>query len=196
MQVLSASWTDGFICICSATAVSRMLLSRVTYRTASLVSRQTYLRSCQRNNTRSLFSWFKKSEDTSKTQAKRQEPVLKEDDLFHPFSKSPFAAIRARGEAIQSLAPCPVCSSHNSTLHEHTSAQPKAVKFECPNCGWPTHCTEAHWEADQEHAKYCARLREVNEDEHDLRSGRRIVEFEMPGECDKYMFLFNELIKL
>lgn len=109
-------------------------------------------------------------------------PIISEDNLFHPFSKSPFAQVRARGEAIQSLAPCPVCASSHSHTHAHTKAQPKAVKFECPDCGWPTHCSEEHWKEDTEHEKYCSRLREANEDEHDLRSGRRMWEFELPGE--------------
>lgn len=109
------------------------------------------------------------------------EPILSQDDLFHPFSQSPFPAIRARGEAIQKLAPCPTCLSEHTGTHAHTKAQPKSVKFECPDCGWPTHCSEEHWKADENHAKYCSRLREVNEDDHDLRSGRRIQEFELPG---------------
>lgn len=109
-------------------------------------------------------------------------PLLTEDNLFHPFSKSPFPAVRARGEAIKQLAPCPVCASSHDHIHPHTKAQPKAVKHECPDCGWPTHCSEEHWAEDTEHRKYCARLREANEDEHDLRSGRRMREFEMPGQ--------------
>ena len=109
-------------------------------------------------------------------------PVLSQDNLFHPFSKSPFPAVRARGEAIQSIAPCPVCTSSHVHAHAHTQAQPRAVKFECPDCGWPTHCSEEHWKEDEEHQKYCSRLREANEDEHDLRSGRRLREFELPGE--------------
>lgn len=130
---------------------------------------------------RTLFGWFKKSKPAAK---KEPVPVLSQDDLFHPFSQSPFPALSARGEAIQKLAPCPVCAveakgAHDS--HVHTHAQPKAVKFECPDCGWPTHCSEEHWEADTEHKKYCSKLREVNEDEHDLRSGRRMKEFELPG---------------
>jgi splicing suppressor protein 51 len=104
----------------------------------------------------------------------RPAPVLAQDDLFHAFSASPFPAIRARGEAIQSMAPCPTCTAEK--------APQKTVAFECPECGWPTHCSEEHWRADTEHEKYCSRLREVNEDEHDLRSGRRIREFELPGE--------------
>jgi len=115
------------------------------------------------------------------TKPKEPAPLLTEDNLFHPFSKSPFPAVKARGQAIQQLAPCPVCASSHNHLHAHTKAQPKAVKFECLDCGWPTHCTEEHWKEDSEHQKYCGRLREANEDEHDLRSGRRMHEFELPG---------------
>jgi Zinc-finger of mitochondrial splicing suppressor 51 len=126
--------------------------------------------------TRSLFSLFRKAPSKPESQ-----PTLSQDNLFHPFSKSPFPAIVARGEAIRSLAPCPVCAPHHDYIHDQTKAQPREVAFECPDCGWPTHCTEEHWHADQDHAKYCSRLREVNEDEHDLRSGRRLREFELPG---------------
>ena len=128
-------------------------------------------------HTRSFFGLFKRKGQRLTS----PKPLLNEDDLFHPFSKSPFPAIRARGEAIKQLAPCPVCSSSHEHVHAHTRAQPKAVGFECPDCGWPTHCSEEHWAADQEHQKYCSRLREVNEDEHDLRSGRKLHEFDLPG---------------
>lgn len=132
---------------------------------------------------RTFLSWLKKPKTPSKfNTTKPPEPILTEDNLFHPFSKSPFPAIRARGEAIQQLAPCPVCAAAHRD-HAHAHAQPKAVKFECPDCGWPTHCSEEHWHADEDHGKYCGRLREVNEDEHDLRSGRRLREFELPGTC-------------
>jgi len=127
---------------------------------------------------RTIFSLFRKAKSSIKPEP---QPILSEDNLFHPFSKSPFPAVRARGEAIQSLAPCPVCASSHDHLHAHTKAQPRSVKFECPDCGWPTHCTEEHWGGDVEHQKYCSRLREANEDEHDLRSGRRMREFELPG---------------
>ena len=118
---------------------------------------------------------------TKKKPPQEPVPLLTEDNLFHPFSKSPFPPIRARGEAIQSLAPCPVCASPHNHLHPHPHPQPRAVKFECPDCGWPTHCSEEHRNQDTEHQKYCARLQEANEDEHDLRSGRRMREFELPG---------------
>ncbi|KAI0050895.1 hypothetical protein FA95DRAFT_1555157 [Auriscalpium vulgare] len=129
---------------------------------------------------RTLFNLFKKAKPANA----EPQPVLSQDDLFHPFSKSPFPAVRARGEAIRALAPCPVCASAHEHVHAHVKAQPRAVAFECPDCGFPTHCTEEHWAADAEHEKYCSRLREVNEDEHDLRSGRRMREFELPGEQD------------
>ncbi|KAF8163164.1 zinc-finger of mitochondrial splicing suppressor 51-domain-containing protein [Crassisporium funariophilum] len=128
---------------------------------------------------RSFFNLLKRSRKSDTPQ--EPVPILTEDNLFHPFSKSPFPAVKARGEAIQALAPCPVCASSHDHVHAHTKAQPKAVKFECPDCGWPTHCTEEHWKEDAEHQKYCARLHEANEDEHDLRSGRRMREFELPG---------------
>ncbi|KAF4604130.1 translational activator for mitochondrial COX1 [Pleurotus pulmonarius] len=135
---------------------------------------------------RPIFSFFRRSKKNDGATGKASEPVpvLTEDNLFHPFSKSPFPPVRARGEAIQSLAPCPVCSSHDHAHpHAHIEAQPKTATFECPDCGWPTHCSEEHWaEDDEHHEKYCTRLREANEDEHDLRSGRRFREFELPGE--------------
>ena len=106
-----------------------------------------------------------------------------DDNLFHPFSKSPHPAIRARGEAVQSLAPCPVCATSHDIFHVHTNTQPPLVRFECPDCGWPTHCSEEHWKEDEEHQKYCKRLKEANEDEHDLRSGRPLPEFDLPGAC-------------
>ena len=130
---------------------------------------------------RTFLSWLKKSKPAPKlNNAQPAQPILTEDNLLHPFSQSPFPAIHARGEAIQKLAPCPVCAAANHD-HAHAHAQPKAVKFECPDCGWPTHCSEEHWAEDEDHKKYCGRLREVNEDEHDLRSGRRLREFELPG---------------
>ncbi|KAF5372835.1 hypothetical protein D9758_001655 [Tetrapyrgos nigripes] len=129
---------------------------------------------------RSLFSFFRRSK-REQNEPPEPVPLLTEDNLVHPFSKSPFPQVRARGEAICSMAPCPICAASHTHTHAHTKAQPKTVKFECPDCGWPTHCSEEHWKEDKEHEKYCSRLREANEDEHDLRSGRRMPEFELPG---------------
>ena len=125
---------------------------------------------CPPCSSRTIFNIFRKSKDKNKDPV----PILTQDNLFHPFSASPFPPVRARGQAIQQLASCPVC------VASHTP-QPQTVKFECPDCGWPTHCSEEHHRLDEEHSKYCTRLRQANEDEHDLRSGRRIREFELPG---------------
>lgn len=103
----------------------------------------------------------------------RAKTVLSQDNLFHLFSKSPIPAIRARGERIRSMAPCPVSLNRDGVR--------RLVNFECPDCGWPTHYSEEEWKQDQEHAKYVPRLREANEDEHDLRSGREMTEFKLPG---------------
>lgn len=141
-------------------------------------------------HSRPLFNFFRGRRANEKP--KDPVPILTEDNLFHPFSKSPFPQILARGEAVKSLAPCPVCSTPHTDPHTHADAQPRAVSFECPDCGWPTHCTEEHWKEDSEHIKYCGRLREANEDEHDLRSGRRLREFELPGQF-RYLYIMSAL---
>ena len=57
---------------------------------------------------------------------------------------------------------------------------PAHVNFECPDCGIPVYCCEEHWADDYEvHMDICDALRQVNEDDHDLRSGRVFSEFEM-----------------
>lgn len=123
---------------------------------------------------RTIFGFARKRQaPETDSPLKGPKIVLEQDNLFHPLSRSPFAALRARAEAVKSLAPCPVC------LEEHGERQP--VAFDCPDCGWPTHATEMHWKSDKQHSKYCSRIREVNEDEHDLRSGRHIWEFDLPG---------------
>ncbi|KAG1790971.1 zinc-finger of mitochondrial splicing suppressor 51-domain-containing protein [Suillus plorans] len=157
---------------------SPLLRSRSALR--AVFGPQTCQRSlcANRPRARTIFNFFRRS---AKPAQEEPVPLLTEDNLFHPFSKSPFPAIRARGEAIQSLAKCPVCTSSHCSTHGHTKSQSLAVKFECPDCGFPTHCSQEHWMADQEHKKYCSKLREVNEDDHDLRSGRKFREFEMPG---------------
>jgi splicing suppressor protein 51 len=60
---------------------------------------------------------------------------------------------------------------------------PAHVSFECPDCGIPVSCSEEHWADDYEsHLEICDTLREINEDDHDLRSGRFFPEFEYPGD--------------
>lgn len=123
-------------------------------------------------------------------------PLYGPDDLFHPLESSPIPALRQKADNIKSLAPCPVCLDHSVTeaktsglsdaeAYRQVRGTVEKVKFTCPDCGFPTHSSEAHWQQGHEqHLEYCARLREINEDEHDLRSGREIKEFELPGVQD------------
>ncbi|GAA5877414.1 hypothetical protein JCM16303_003323 [Sporobolomyces ruberrimus] len=122
------------------------------------------------NSRRSLFGFgTKKAKATDKPQ-----PIISQDDLFHPLSKSPFKEMRHKGDRIKQLAYCPVSlDKYNQKQH---------VQFECPNCGFPTHASEERWNEDENHGRYWPRLREANEDEHDLRSGRELTEFKLPAE--------------
>ena len=127
---------------------------------------------------RTLFGLFKSRPKTElfKQSSEPIAPILAQNDLFHLLSKSPFADLRERAERIRSLSICPV-----SVEKYHERVRPL---FDCPNCGWPTHRSEERWrEGKEEHDEVCERLRITNEDEHDLRSGRKMVEFErMPRE--------------
>lgn len=100
--------------------------------------------------------------------------LLKPGNLFHPMDQSPSASMRERAEHIKANAYCP----HPNHAHTH----PTHISFSCPDCGTPTYCSEEHWLEDYEnHLLICDTLREVNEDEHDLRSGRFFPEFDYPG---------------
>ena len=119
--------------------------------------------------------------------------VLTQDNLFHTFSKSPIPAIRKRAAYIKQHAYCPHPTHRRTRMPVHpddpenekpisSGAPPAHVNFECPDCGIPVYCSEEHW-ADhyEEHVKICNQLREINEDDHDLHSGRYFFEFHYPG---------------
>ena len=120
--------------------------------------------------------------------------LLQPNNLFHAFSNSPSPEIRRRAAFMKTHAYCPH-PSHNQTrlpTNPHdpearksagkTSLPPAHVRFECPDCGIPVSCSEDHWADDYEsHMEICDILREINEDDHDLRSGRFFPEFEYPG---------------
>lgn len=127
---------------------------------------------------RTFFNIFQKKKQPQFDQGTDNKLILSQNDLFHKLSESPFEALREKGERIRTYSICPVSYEK---YHEQV-----AVKYECPNCGFPSHASEERWvEGKAEHDEYCPRIREVNEDEHDIRSGRRIVEFEnMPGELE------------
>lgn len=120
--------------------------------------------------------------------------VLGPANLFHPFSKSPIPEIRQRARFMKQHALCPhpahqqtrvPISPHDPEARklQGVSSQPPAhIEFECPDCGIPTYCCEEHWADDFEaHLEICDTLRQINEDDHDLRSGRWFPEFEYPG---------------
>lgn len=120
-------------------------------------------------------------------------PLIPQDDLFHPFSNSPISQIRRRATYMKTHAYCPhpshrptriPTSPHDSEARKATSGvdPPAFVKFECPDCGIPVSCSEEHWADDYEnHMEICDTLRQINEDDHDLRSNRFFYEFQYPG---------------
>ncbi|KAF2673962.1 hypothetical protein BT63DRAFT_452018 [Microthyrium microscopicum] len=122
--------------------------------------------------------------------------IIGQNDLFHPLSESPIPAMRQRAAFMKAHAYCPH-PEHNRTriaLSEEDPERrkptnggvpPAHVRFECPHCGVPSFCSEEHWADDyEEHMKICDTLREINEDDHDLRSGRYFEEYDFP---DRYL---------
>ncbi|KAI8095676.1 zinc-finger of mitochondrial splicing suppressor 51-domain-containing protein [Thamnidium elegans] len=111
-----------------------------------------------------------------KTDTEENKLVLEQDNLFHVLSKSPLPEMRDRAAIINKYGVCPVCDTHHQE-HEHK----KNPVYDCPDCGYPTHCSEEHYhQGKQAHQEVCSILREINEDDHDLRSGRPMREFEFP----------------
>lgn len=131
-------------------------------------------------------------------------PLYSQEDLFHVLESSPVVQLQRRARLIKDLAPCPTCLEEvhakghakgqeegGATTTTTTTAPPTPAKeppqvnkvsHPCPSCGFPTHCSEGHYlQGQAAHGEYCERLREINEDEHDLRSGRLVSEFELPG---------------
>ncbi|KAI9795516.1 MAG: translational activator for mitochondrial COX1 [Piccolia ochrophora] len=121
------------------------------------------------------------------------QPVLKPNELFHPLSASPVLEMRHRAAFMKQHAYCPHPHHRQTRLpvnpedpknRKSAAARqaPTHVRYECPDCGIPVYCSEDHWADDYEsHLEICEILREINEDDHDLRSGRYFSEFEYPG---------------
>ena len=66
-------------------------------------------------------------------------------------------------------------------MNANARLAPALVDFECPDCGIPVYCSKDHWADHYEaHLEICDTLRQINEDDHDLRSGREFHEFEYP----------------
>ena len=124
----------------------------------------------------------------------QQRVLLQQDNLFHSFTNSPSPEIRKRAAFLRHNAYCsnpshlptraPTSPNDSEANKVSTSGQlpPAHVDFECPDCGIPVSCCEEHWAEDYEaHLQICDTLRQINEDDHDLRSGRFFTEFEYPG---------------
>ncbi|KAJ2081071.1 translational activator for mitochondrial COX1 [Coemansia sp. RSA 988] len=111
--------------------------------------------------------------------SKKQRILVDSNNLFHQLSKSPIKEMREKSLLIQDHGSCATCVDKTAAKGKVATREPT---FECPNCGYPTHCSEEHWTQDRSHhEELCGHLREANEDEHDLRSGRTLREFEFPS---------------
>ncbi|CAK7563332.1 MAG: translational activator for mitochondrial COX1 [Sporothrix epigloea] len=129
------------------------------------------------------------------SEAEKKTRVLYDDNLFHSFTDSPIADMRKRAAYIKMHAHCPHPHHQSTRLpaaeprlkttlarFEDSALPPAHVDFECPDCGVPVYCCEEHWMDDYEaHLEICGTLQQINEDDHDLRSGRVFPEFDYPG---------------
>lgn len=117
--------------------------------------------------------------------------LLQPNNLFHSYTHSPSPGIRRRAQYMRHNAYCPhpdhqptraPASSHDLEARKTGVVPPQHVKHECPDCGIPVSCSEEHFVDDYEsHLEICDTLRQVNEDDHDLVSGRFFPEFDYPG---------------
>ena len=121
----------------------------------------------------------------------RSRTLLKPNNLFQSFTNSPVPQIRKRAAFMRQNAYCPhpdhqatraPLSPNDPETRKSGSMLPAHVRYECPDCGIPVSCSEQHFVSDYEsHLEICDVLREINEDDHDLMSGRFFPEFEYPG---------------
>ena len=129
----------------------------------------------------------------SRTAQQPSEPnrvLLQPNNLFHSFTNSPSPEIRKRAAFMRQNAYCPhpehqatrAPTSPDDLEARKTGTRPPAhVRYECPDCGIPVSCCEEHFISDYEsHLEICDLLREINEDDHDLHSGRFFQEFDYP----------------
>ncbi|KAI1752920.1 putative mRNA processing protein [Xylaria castorea] len=209
MESMSRHATSGTCRRCLRSALSNSSYSRTTRHFSQLTSPSPQLTSPRSgprvqaklaprktlssyNVKRSLSLFGQKSEVAQQDphDSTRAQRVLRSDDLFHSFTHSPIPEIRQRAAFIRQHAYCPH-PHHRATRAPIDPGRTPAssgnvaaahVDFECPDCGIPVYCSEQHWADDYEaHLQICDTLRQINEDEHDLRSGRFFPEFEYAG---------------
>ncbi|EFR02920.1 Mss51p [Nannizzia gypsea CBS 118893] len=174
------------------------------YRTYSTPSRQNIsplqqgqlkLNDCK-SQIRGAASLATSQETSTNEKSEPKRPLLRRDNLFHSYSDSPSPQIRKRAQFIKEHAFCPhpdhqqtrasvspVSSEAESPAIPNEQKQlPAHAQHECPDCGVPIYCSEEHWMDDFEaHLEVCETIRQINEDDHDLQSGRFFTEFDYPG---------------
>ncbi|CAI0645434.1 unnamed protein product [Colletotrichum noveboracense] len=187
---------------CSAT-LRRQLVSNSGVRTVSRIAsahstrglHSTVPRKSKANNaTRQFSSMTKVSSEAAAAMPASTETAtrkLRSDDLFHSFTNSPIPEIRRRAAFMRQHAYCPhpdhratrvptIAPQGEEHTHQTGNLAPAHVDFECPDCGVPVYCSKEHWMDNYEaHLEICDTLKEINEDDHDLRSGRAFPEFVM-----------------
>ncbi len=191
---------------CSATIRKQLAVSHAARPFAASVSRRAFTQSAslERKNgcthaqpavkTRDFSSQSKLSVDF-KASAKPAVPSsvkIDQDNLFHPFTDSPVPEFRRRAAFMRQHAYCPhpdhkptklptIGTDAESTQEETGDMAPAHVDFECPDCGVPVYCSKEHWmDHYEKHLEVCDTLRQINEDDHDLRSGRVFHEANLP----------------
>ncbi|OBZ84771.1 Protein MSS51, mitochondrial [Choanephora cucurbitarum] len=154
----------------------RQLVLPTSRRLLVRAQRHAIQATCQRQLTQSIVRpiSFKGLFGGNNGAKQTQNQLLDQDNLFHVLSQSPLPEMRDRAAIINKYGVCPVCDEQG---HKQKPT------FDCPDCGYPTHCCEEHYEqgkAAHQHEN-CGILRQQNEDDHDLRSGRPMREFEFPS---------------
>ncbi|EMC92309.1 hypothetical protein BAUCODRAFT_78652 [Baudoinia panamericana UAMH 10762] len=131
---------------------------------------------------------------SDKDAAAQRQPnriLLQPNNLFHSYTHSPAPEIRKRAAFMRQNAYCPhpdhqptraPVSPDDLEARKTGAMPPRHVSYECPDCGIPVSCSEEHFVDDySSHLEICDTLRQINEDDHDLLSGRFFPEFEYPG---------------
>lgn len=131
------------------------------------------------------------AERTSLSGRQEKRVLLGPNNLFHSFTHSPCPEIRRRAQFMRQNAYCPhpdhqptraPTSPHDAEALKTGRVPPAHVRHECPDCGIPVYCSDEHFADDYAaHLEICDVLRQINEDDHDLHSGRFFPEFEYPG---------------
>lgn len=183
---------------CSASLRRQATVGRagqLSIRAAGTIAPLSTKRTAPSSSTSRTFTTSAESKSEAAVAGKTSPPSgvkLSQDDLFHPFSSSPVPEFRHRAAFMRQHAQCPhpdhkptklptVAAKPDNTEESNGSMPPAHVDFECPDCGVPVYCSKEHWmDHYEEHLKVCDTLRQINEDDHDLRSGRVFNEGNLP----------------